>query len=104
LPEREKVVLDIARMLREDFLQQNAFHEIDTYCSLPKQYKMLSIILKFYEAAMLALEAGMEQSAIGELPVVDDIAKMKFVEEKSFDAEYKRIVGKIDELKTKRGD
>jgi V/A-type H+-transporting ATPase subunit A len=104
LPEREKVVLDIARILREDFLQQNAFHDIDTYCSLPKQYKMLSAILKFYEAAMMALEAGMEQSEISELDVVDDIAKMKFVEEKSFDAEYARIIGKIDKIKEARGD
>lgn len=96
LPDREKVVLDVARMLREDFLQQNAFHEVDTYCSPQKQYKMLSLILKFYEKAMIALENGMEPSEINQLDVIDDIAKMKFIPEEKFDDEFNRLTKKID--------
>lgn len=98
LPERERIVLDVARMLREDFLQQNAFHEIDTYCSPKKQYKMLSVIMSFYEAAMMAMESGMESSEISKLDVVDDIAKMKYVSEDKFDEEYNRINAKIKDL------
>jgi V/A-type H+-transporting ATPase subunit A len=96
LPDRERVVLDVARMLREDFLQQNAFHEVDTYCSPKKQYRMLNLILNFYKNAMVALEAGMEPSEITQLDVIDDIAKMKFVPEEKFDNEFNRINKKID--------
>ena len=96
LPDRERIVLDIARMIREDFLQQNAFHEVDTYCSLQKQYKMLSTILRFYERAMVALERGMEPNEITKLDVIDDIARMKFIPEEKFDDEFNRINKKID--------
>ncbi|MBN2014840.1 MAG: V-type ATP synthase subunit A [Candidatus Altiarchaeota archaeon] len=98
LPEREKIVLDVARMLREDFLQQNAFHEIDTYCSPKKQYRMLSVVMDFYEAAMIAMEGGMESLEISKLDVVDDIAKMKYVPEDKFDGEYNKIIAKIKGL------
>lgn len=96
LPDRERVILDVARMIREDFLQQNAFHEIDTYCSPQKQYKMLSIILKFYEKAMVALEAGMEPHEIAKLDVIDDIAKMKYIHEEKFGDEFNKINDKIN--------
>lgn len=95
LPDREKVILDIARMLREDFLQQNAFHEVDTYCSPKKQYGMLSIILKFYEMAINALEKGIAPEEINKASVIDDIAKMKYVPEDRFDEESKNIIGKM---------
>lgn len=103
LPDRERVVLDVARMLREDFLQQSAFHEIDTYCSLQKQYLMLSAIIKFYEGATVALESGMSPSEINELDVVDDIAKMKYVPEDKFKEEYDKIIEKINKLKERKG-
>ncbi|RLI90193.1 MAG: V-type ATP synthase subunit A, partial [Candidatus Altiarchaeales archaeon] len=96
LPDRERIILDIARMIREDFLQQNAFHEVDTYCSLQKQYKMLSTILRFYERAMIAVERGMEPNEITKLDVIDDIARMKFIPEEKFDDEFNRINKKID--------
>lgn len=95
LPDREKVILDIARMLREDFLQQNAFHEVDTYCSPKKQYGMLSIILKFYEMAINALEKGIAPEEINKASVIDDIAKMKYVPEDRFEEESKNIIGKM---------
>jgi V/A-type H+-transporting ATPase subunit A len=95
LPDREKVILDIARMLREDFLQQNAFHEVDTYCSPKKQYRMLSTILKFYEMAINALEKGISPEEINKASVIDDIAKMKYVSEDRFEDESKNIIGKM---------
>jgi V/A-type H+-transporting ATPase subunit A len=96
LRDRERIILDVARMLREDFLQQNAFHEIDTYCSPQKQYKMLSLILGFYEKSMIALEEGMEPDEITKLDVIDDIAKMKYISEEKFDDEFNKITEKID--------
>jgi len=97
LPARERVVLDVARMLREDFLQQNAFNEIDTYCSPKKQYRMLKTILKFYERAMQAVDKGMEPEEISKVSVIDNIAKMKYVPEDKFEEEFNVILKKIDE-------
>ncbi|HDN83765.1 MAG TPA: ATP synthase subunit A [Candidatus Altiarchaeales archaeon] len=96
LPDREKIILDVARMIREDFLQQNAFHEVDTYCSLEKQYLMLKIILSFYDAALAALSRGMEPEEIRNLDVIDDIAKMKYYPNEKFREEYERIMNKIE--------
>ena len=58
LPDSEQVVLETTRMLREDFLQQNAYDDVDTYCSPAKQAGMLATILKFHEAASAAVERG----------------------------------------------
>ncbi len=58
LSEADQLKLEVSKSLREDFLQQNAFHEVDTYCSLPKQFQMLKVILGFYEEAKKALDAG----------------------------------------------
>jgi V/A-type H+-transporting ATPase subunit A len=77
LPESEKVILEVARMLREDFLQQFAFDEIDAYCPPMKQYLMLKAILAFYEAATAALTRGVSLRQVLELPYRDQIALMK---------------------------
>jgi len=102
LPDKERVVLDIARMLREDFLQQNAFHEVDTFCPLEKQYRMLNVIIKFHDRALEALEKGMEPEEIGKLDVVDEIAKMKYIENEKFEKRSEEILKRIEEqLKSK---
>jgi V/A-type H+-transporting ATPase subunit A len=64
-------------MLREDFLQQFAFDEIDAYCPPKKAYWMLRVILAFYDAATAALNRGVSLRQILELPIKDDIAGMK---------------------------
>ncbi len=97
LPERERLVLDVARMLREDYLQQNAFHEVDTFCPLDKQYRMLELILRFHDKALVALEGDMTPEDISNLDVVDDIAKMKYVPNETFKKEFKKIEKAIDE-------
>ena len=97
LPDRERIVLDIARMLREDFLQQNAFHDVDTFCPPEKQYKMLRLIRDFYEAALSALEGGMDLEDITAVGVIADISKMKYVPFEEFDKEFKNISKKIEE-------
>jgi V/A-type H+-transporting ATPase subunit A len=77
LPESEKIILEIARMLREDFLQQFAFDEVDAYCPPLKAYWMLKVIMAFYDAAVAALNRGASLHQILELPLKDDIAMMK---------------------------
>ncbi len=96
LPDRERITLESTRMIREDFLQQNAYHEVDTYCSPNKQYQMLETILKFQEKAVAALERGAASSDLTNLKVKEDIGRMKFIPEDEFDAAIKEIQEKID--------
>lgn len=80
LPESEKVILEVTRMIREDYLQQFAFHEVDAYCPPKKQYLMLKVILTFYDSAVGALERGVGLRQITELPIKEEIARMKEIE------------------------
>lgn len=81
LPDEDKIILDTAKSLREDFLQQNAFHDVDTYCSLEKQFLMLKIIIDFHYSALEALKKGKKVAKIFELPVKENIARMKYVKD-----------------------
>ena len=78
---QDRLTLETAKSLREDFLHQNAYHEVDTYTSLAKQYRMLKAILHFHHAARAALEGGAALNAILELPVRESIARMKYIPE-----------------------
>jgi V/A-type H+-transporting ATPase subunit A len=98
LPPAERLVLEVAKMIREDFLQQNAYHEVDTYCSLGKQYKMLSAILSFYEKASVTLDGGKTVESIISSPVVGGIAKMKYTPEKEFQKMFEGIVRNLEVL------
>ena len=77
LAEAERAVLVVARMLREDFLQQSAYHEVDRFCTLEKAYWMLRAIMTFYHCTQTALEADLTLVEIMNLAVVADIARMK---------------------------
>lgn len=107
LPERERITLEGARVIREDFLQQNAFHEVDSFCSPKKQFKMLKIMIHFYDKCLEAVNRGLPAKQIAELEVKDDIARLKYVEEDKIDdaiAEIeKKIEEQINELATKLG-
>ncbi|WP_315109703.1 V-type ATP synthase subunit A, partial [Clostridium intestinale] len=81
LSEKDRLKLEVAKSIREDYLQQNAFHEVDTYASLGKQYKMLKLILKFYDEANRALEVGVYLDKILALEVRDKIARSKYIAE-----------------------
>ncbi|GIM29554.1 V-type ATP synthase alpha chain [Clostridium polyendosporum] len=81
LSERDRLKLEVAKSLREDYLQQNAFDEVDTYSSLDKQYKILKLVLQFEEEASRGLEAGVYLEKILNLPVRDKIARSKYVPE-----------------------
>jgi V/A-type H+-transporting ATPase subunit A len=77
LAEAQREVLALARMLREDFLQQSAYYEVDRFCPLPKAYGMLRVIMDFHRRATAALEAGAALERITALPTVAEIARMK---------------------------
>ncbi|MFQ6136639.1 MAG: ATP synthase subunit A [Candidatus Hydrothermarchaeales archaeon] len=96
LPDRERAILEGARVIREDFLQQHAYHEIDTYCSAKKQFAMLELMLKFYDACDNAVNEGVPAKDLAELEVLDDIARLKYVEEEEFDKKLKEIKSDID--------
>lgn len=81
LSEKDRLKLEVAKSLREDYLQQNAFHEIDTYASLNKQHKMLKLILQFKTEAERALDAGVYLDKILAIPVRDKIARSKYIAE-----------------------
>ncbi|MCR4397655.1 MAG: V-type ATP synthase subunit A [Firmicutes bacterium] len=85
LSPKQRMTLETAKSLREDFLYQSAFHEIDTYCSMKKQYRLLRVILLFHHTADKALEAGAPLDAILELPVRQAIARARFIPEDRLD-------------------
>ncbi|ABR54276.1 ATP synthase, A subunit [Methanococcus vannielii SB] len=84
LPDRERVILEIARILREDFLQQDAYHEVDSYCSPKKQYNMLKVIMTFYKKALDAVAKGADPAKLSAVSVKGDIARMKYMPEEEF--------------------
>ncbi|NFC91778.1 V-type ATP synthase subunit A [Clostridium botulinum] len=106
LSEKDRLKLEVAKSLREDYLQQNAFHEVDTYASLEKQYKMLKLVLFFYDETERALNAGVYLKELLDLEVRDKIARAKYVSEeniKNIDAIFNELSEVIDELISKGG-
>lgn len=80
---KDRLVLETAKSIREDFLHQNAYHAIDTYASLKKQYYMLKTIMTFYTEGMKALDAGVEFKKLENLPVRERIARAKYIPEEN---------------------
>ena len=78
---KERFLLEIARSIREDFLLQNAFNDLDTYTSLDKQLHILSVILEFYHMGLSALDSGVSLEDILNLPVREAISRMKYIPE-----------------------
>ncbi len=93
LPEPEKGVLDTARSIREDYLQQSAYDEVDTYTSIRKQFLMLSTILEFGRKETEAIKKGVTSSKIGQLEVRKMISKIKWTKEE-------QVEQLINEIKT----
>ncbi len=83
LPDKERIILDTAKMLREDYLQQSAFDDVDTYCSLNKQYLMLKTIMLYHDLAMKAISSGVQLRSILTMKVRDQISRMKEIREEN---------------------
>jgi V/A-type H+/Na+-transporting ATPase subunit A len=77
LPDNEKAVLDVTRMIREDFLQQSAYSDTDSFCPIEKQYLMLKVIITYYTGVNLAMERGISLRQIQALPLKAAIGRMK---------------------------
>jgi len=82
---KDRLILEVAKSIREDFLHQNAFHEVDTYASLKKQFEMLKTILVFYHEAEKVMEAGASFKDIEVHPVRERISRMKYLKEEEMD-------------------
>ncbi len=95
LPEDQQLTLEIARMIREYFLQQNAYHDVDTYCPMDKQYKLLKAITIWGNKAQSALESGAAVEDIMKLKSKDALAKVKF--EKDFDSALGAVTKSMEE-------
>lgn len=91
LPEREKATLDIARMLREDYLQQSAYDEVDTYTSIQKQLRMLRAILTFGDREQEAVERGATVQQLQRLPVRTKLSRMKWLPEAELGAQFDQL-------------
>ena len=107
LSNQDRIAMETARSLREDFLQQFAFHPIDTYASIKKQYLMLKIVLNYYDECITALKKGASLKDLTSLPVREDIAKAKYISDKEVEKEMEKINQKlkaeINDLITKTG-
>ena len=78
LPDEEKLVMEVARMLKIGILQQNSFDKVDTYCSPVKQLKLVRLMVKFYKEAQKALKEGKTLADIRALPIITTLLKAKF--------------------------
>ena len=106
LSEKDQLKLEAAKSIREDYLQQNAFMESDTYTSLTKQDKMLQLVLKFYDEANRGLESGAYLKEISEMPVREKIARAKYMPESDLDKMndiLNEIENEVDNLINKGG-
>jgi V/A-type H+-transporting ATPase subunit A len=88
LPEREKAILDVSRMLREDYLQQSAYDEVDTYTSIHKQSLMLRMILKFGDLEQEAVAKGVTVGDLQKMPVRTKLSRMKWIPETEADKQF----------------
>jgi len=79
LSPKDRLALETSRSIREDLLHQNAFHEVDTYTSMDKQYEMLKTVLHFHKQALAVIETGVETADIFKLPVREEIARAKYI-------------------------
>ncbi len=87
----DRMKLEAARSIREDYLHQDAFHEVDTYASLKKQWYMMKLILAYYDMAVEAIDGGAGPQKIIDLPVREQIGRIKYVPEQDVPAEYAGI-------------
>ena len=106
LSDKDRLKLEVSKSIREDYLQQNGFHEIDTFSSMEKQYKMIFLILKFKSEAERALNAGVYLEKILNLPIRDKIARSKYIPEKELskmDDILKELQSDIEKLIQEEG-
>ena len=93
---KDRLTLEATRSIREDYLHQNAFHEVDTYASPAKQAMMLKLILAYYEKSLDALEKDASFSKLASLPVREELGRFKYVPEEECPARYQALLAELD--------
>ena len=93
----DRLKLEAARSIREDYLHQNAFHEVDTYTSLDKQYLMMTAILGFYDRAVDALQKGLDIDTVVALPARERIGRLKYAQEEQAADEFSHCMAMLEE-------
>ena len=88
---QDRMKLEVCKSIREDYLHQNAFHEIDTYSSMNKQNKMLNLILSYYELGVDAIERGAGLNKVAGLPIREEIGRFKYLTEDEVDGHYEDL-------------
>ena len=91
----DRLKMEAARSIREDFLHQNSFHEIDTYTSLRKQYLMMKLVLAFYEEASEALTKGASMQILINMEVRERIGRYKYTLDANIETEYEKILNEL---------
>lgn len=103
----DRLKMEAARSIREDFLHQLAFHEVDTYTSLKKQFLMMSLVLAYYDKSLNALGRGANIEDLASLAAREGIGRFKYVPEEKIDEEYKIVIAALDseiESAVKKGE
>ncbi len=95
LQDHERLIIEVGRVLREDFLQQNGFHEIDAYCSMRKAHGMMRMVATFFQAAESALKEGVPIDEIIQNPVLQKIARARYMPEKDFESYLEAVLGEM---------
>ena len=93
----DRLKLEAARSIREDFLHQNAFDEVDTYTPLPKQHAMMELILSYYEKSLEALKEGVETGKLIALPVREQIGRFKYTPAEEVESRYQAVLTQLEE-------
>lgn len=97
LSDSDKMKLEASRSIREDYLHQNAFHETDTYTSLDKQYKLLKLIMGYFNKSIEAIKHGADFKALADIPIREKIGRFKYLEEDKVSEAYDNINKQMDE-------
>ena len=92
---QDRMKLEVCKSIREDYLHQNAFHEIDTYSSMNKQNKMLNLILSYYELGVDAIERGASLNKVSGLPIREEIGRFKYLTEDEVDKNFEDLQARL---------
>jgi V/A-type H+-transporting ATPase subunit A len=103
LQDQERLVIEVGRIIREDFLQQDAYHENDAYCSMDKAQGIIRMILNYFRLAKEALGAGVPIDDLIQNPVLEKISRARFITENRFPDYHDQVLGEIDQAFGQKG-
>ncbi|MEJ2363389.1 MAG: V-type ATP synthase subunit A, partial [Deltaproteobacteria bacterium] len=96
LQDNERLVIEVGRIVREDFLQQDGFHEIDAYCSMKKAYGIMVMVMTFHQKAEAALKKGVPIDEMLQSPVLEKITHARYTAEEGFQSYLEEVLAEIN--------